>query len=484
MGEFKQIQRLSQKQVQKQVQRMSQKQIQAVTMLGMSSKDLREQIYKAVDDNPALEIVSDPLNSSADEFDAYQRRNSESYSTKSYNSGKADSNQSFLDSREDRGETLQQHLMSQLNLQRISQDEYDLSKRLIYNLDKNGCYGSSQAPETLIDKTRPLQTKEMLVRCMEMIQEMDPVGTCCKTPEESLYVQAKVKGDASELTMFILDGRLELINPPQPERVLKNLKEYRQKWHSKTFAPFILLDKLTPTKEMVEESINYILSLNPRPAGNYYSDTVQIDFEKPDVILVVTKEDGILSEDNLSEGKICGGKNYYYQVKYASGELPVIKLAPNYKFDKENIDKAKSFLDLLEYRENSIVQQGSAIVRAQKEFFEKGPGHLVPLTRRTIAAQIGVHESTVSRMSSKNNSRYIQTDWGAFPASYFFCSGVEEISSDEIKSRMQQIISEHGDKNLSDSKLTQLLNDSGIKIARRTVAKYRSQLGIKNSYLR
>lgn len=103
---------------------------------------------------------------------------------------------------------------------------------------------------------------------------------------------------------------------------------------------------------------------------------------------------------------------------------------------------------------------------------------------------IGVHESTVSRMASRKGSKYIQTEWGLYPASYFFSSGLpsnsseRRISSEVIKMQIQKILEEHSGQTLSDAKLTELLNEAGVTIARRTVAKYREQMGINNSYSR
>ena len=146
----------SQRQSQKQIQKMSQVQIQAVNFLAMSNRDLREEIYKTAAENPALQIISDPRRSSANE----------KYSSASSagSSAASDANQQALEAMENRGETLQQHLMEQLNLIKLPPDEFELSQKLIYNLDANGCYGSMLAPETLLDRSRPPQTKQMLTR--------------------------------------------------------------------------------------------------------------------------------------------------------------------------------------------------------------------------------------------------------------------------------------------------------------------------------
>ena len=197
-----------------------------------------------------------------------------------------------------------------------------------------------------------------------------------------------------------------------------------------------------------------------------------------------------MADDDYSRGIVSLDSDYHFQIKYATGALPEIRIAPEFKMDKENVAKAQTLINSLHFRESSIVMQGCAIVRAQKIFFQKGPGHLKVLTRRQIAAELGIHESTVSRMSARNSSKYIQTDWGLFPASYFFTSGVKsrdgskKISSDRIKQKMQTILNEPGNANLSDRQLCELLNQKGARIARRTVAKYRSQLGLKNSFKR
>ena len=467
----------TQQQTQKQIQKMSQVQIQAVNFLAMNNRDLREEIYKTAAENPALQIDSDPRRSSSNE--KYS-------STSSAGNLASDANQRALEALENRGETLQQHLMSQLNLLQLSQDEYELCQRLIYNLDANGCYGSMLAPETLLDKARPAQNKKMLIRCIDRIQKMDPVGTCCRTLEESLFVQAKIAEDAPPLALFILDGHLELLSPPQPERVLKNLKDYLKQWHSKKFAPEIALDKIPLTEDSAAQAIKYITSLNPRPAGEYISDTSQADFLQPDIILSIKKEPGSVPSDDFDRGIVTGGIDFHFSVKYANGELPELRIAPDFSFDAKSVQKANEFINLLKFRQSSIILLGCAIVSAQKDFFINGPGNLKPLTRRQIAKQIGVHESTVSRMTGKKSNRRIDVMGELYPAGYFFVTGSStssgtQISSESIKTNISKLLST-ATTPLSDEKITKLLNEQGIKISRRTVNKYRNQLGLENSY--
>lgn len=491
---FRQVQSQSQQQTFK----LSQRQIQAIRLIGMGSRDLRNEIYRNVSENPALEITSDVKSRSVDSF-VQRSKDLEKYSSSYSSSDKADSFQQILESKESRGETLQQHLLSQLNLVNLSKDEYDLSKALIYNLDKNGCYGSMLSPVSLLDKKRPLQNEKMLERCINRIQQMDPVGTCCKTLEESLFVQAKIAGDASALTLFLLDNHLDLVNPPVPEKIMKKLNQFKVDWHKKKFSTEIELDKLDINIQSVEEALKYILKLNPHPASEFISDTTKADFEKPDIVLKIQRIAEGIQESDYEKGLVKDGRDYHFKVTLNNEDIPEVGISKDFQqkyqskeFEKyriECMDKAKSFLGNLVYRQSTIILQGCAIVNAQKAFFEKGIGNINPLTRKEIADELDISESTVSRMTSKKDSRYFQTDFGLFPASYFFSSRItsdsgKDLSAEAIQNLIVDILQKNEGIDISDSKLTEMLNKKGIKIARRTVNKYRNKLNIDNSYCR
>ena len=464
----------NQKQVQKQIQRLSQVQITALNYLAMGNEDLREAIYRAAGENPAIEIVREADNNR--------------YSSHYANSQASDSYQQILENQEDYGETLQAHLLHQLNSMKISDEENDLCTRLIYNLDKNGFYGSMLSPESFLPRKNPAAEKQLLERCLKIVQSLDPVGTCCRTPEESLLIQAQLSEEADPLAIFILDGHLDFLNPPEPAKIFRKLSDFHDNWNKKAFAGKTVLDTIPLTEQAAANALKFILSLNPHPAQGYTTDTNNSQ-NQIDVVLTVTKEAGP-AQDDFSRGVVSCNSDYHFQVKYSSGALPELRISPDFAFDKENVAKAQSLLNSLKFRESTIVLQGCAIVRAQKNFFLKGPGHLSVLTRRQIASQLEVHESTVSRMTARSGSKYIQTEWGLFPAWYFFTSGVsnrdgtKKISSDRIKQKMSEVLSEPGNENLSDRELCELLNKKGARIARRTVAKYRAQLGLKNSYKR
>lgn len=477
----------NQKQTQKQQFKLSQAQITGLNFLGMNSRDLREEIFKAVQENPALEIVFDPQSKkSRESADSHSHSHSRAGESSSFGSAEAsDAYQLALENTEAHGESLQAHLMHQLNSMKLLPDEYELSKKLIYNLDKNGCYGSMLSPSTLLDKTRPLQNQKMLERCIERIQKMDPVGICCKTPEESLFIQAKFSENADSLSLFLLDGHLDFLNPPEPSSILNKVLNFRREWHKKSFATALTIDDLSLSESLVEKSLKFILSLNPRPAAGFIWDT-NSEYESPDIVLRIEKVSGAISDDDYSLGRVKLNSQSFFQIKYASDQLPELRISPDFKMDKEGVQKANMILNSLAFRESSLVLQGCAIVKAQLAFFERGPqaAALVPLTRHQIASELKINDSTVSRMSAKKGSKYFQTEWGLYPASYFFSSSVSSKSSTEVKNQILKIIEESEENSLSDLKIANLLLEQGIKISRRTVAKYRSQLNLENSYNR
>ena len=322
--EFSQNQ--TQKQSQKQIQKLSQVQIQALNILAMNSFELKEEIAKALSENPALEVSKKQESRTKEKITDYGKYG---------NFNDADKFQQLLEAQADNSETLQSHLMHQLNSMKLSSFEHEISQKLIYNLDENGFYGSMIAPESFLP-SRTEKNFQILKKCIERIQRMDPVGICCKSPEESLYVQAKQDEKAPKLALFILDGHLELLNPPEKEKVFRKLKDFQTEYHKKMFGMNLLLDSIEYNLESVQQAIDYILHLNVRPAQGYVKDTIS-NFEQPDVVLIVEKKSGGISADSFENGIVCGDENFHFQVKYGSGDLPELQICKDFSFDSENV---------------------------------------------------------------------------------------------------------------------------------------------------
>lgn len=472
-------QRTHQTTVQSQHQKISQKQIQGIAFLSMTNEEINHEIANFVQENPFIKIQNHKKNKNFASSNAFQ---------------------AIIENQETYSESLQAHLLHQINSMPLTEAELEISQRLIYNLDQNGCYASMLAPESLLDFDNPNHTKKLLNRCIKIIQRLDPVGTCCKTLEESLLVQAKIKKNAPALALFILDGNLNMLDPLNPSVILKKILTYKTNWHKQAFAPEILIDTIPLTEDSVIEAIDFIKKLNPRPAQGFSHDTSFSENLFSDIVLQIEKVPGSIPSDNFAKGLVSSNSNFHFQIRYSSKEIPDLTIDDSlllgmnknseiYKNSKSYISQAQDFIDNLRFRESTLVLQGCGIVKYQLDFFKNGIDFLKPLTRAQIANFLGIHESTVSRISNKKNSKFIQTEWGIFPLSYFFTSGLsttekQPISSTVIKSKIQKYIEQSQEKSLSDSKLEKILNAEGIKISRRTIAKYRQQLGIENSYIR
>lgn len=504
----------SQRQVQRQSQILSQKQIQVLNLIAMNSLELRDEIYKAVDENPALEIVDDPFlqginkvkNSRAD------RRIDLVHTGKTSARGveASDNFQKLLESSPDERETLKEHLLGQLRVSRLKPEEKELCEKLIENLDQNGFH--FLAPESLLEKSNPLHTDSFLKNCISIVQKFDPVGTCVKNLEEGLLVQAEQKSDCPPLAEFILKGHLELISPPDPEKALKKLLAFVKEQEKMAFLrEDEILKKELLTPENVKEAISFIKTLNPFPASAF--DTKQTIFIQSD--FVVTTENGFLEKDDFEAGLVKGSTSdlenaapFYFRVRLLKDAMPKVTIAPSFAaVDEKNTDSTRTgdassqnadfmsykrnatdFLESIEFRDKAVLKTFSTLVSLQKDFFAFGPEKLKPLTRKHLSEITGVHESTISRFAS---SKYVRTAWGTFPLSYFFSSWgstttstAENTSSTVIKLEIKKILEEHknDNKKLSDQKIADILEERGIKIARRTVAKYRDSLNISSSY--
>lgn len=503
--------KLSARALQVQQQRMSQQQIMSLKLLAMGSLDLRDEVYKKAAENPALEITGDSLEQGAKNV----RENPSRFSDNTrYGSATAagqlasDNFQAALESHVDDRETLQEHLESQFNSMRHTPEEEALGLRLIHNLDASGFH--LLAPVSLLDKNNPVHTPAFLQKCMEKIQALDPAGTCCSGTEESLLVQAKLRGDAPDAVLFILDGHLDFLNPPQSAKVLKKIDAFIKDRASLAFtdereaALLSRTEKEPFTEADIDEAISYIRTLDPYPARNFSAE--QAHYISPDVYVERIPE----TEEDEKNGVVESG-GYSFKLTLARESLPKIGISKNYaalaeneeksaderqkaekRFAQDAIRDAKVFIESLHFRESTIAKACAEIVRRQARFFAEGPRYLVPLRQKDIAEAVGVHEATISRMAG---GKYLQCDQGLFEIGYFFTNAVggEKDSSDgginskeSVKYEIAQILEAHKNdkKALSDQKLADALAEKGIKVARRTVAKYRAELHINSSYER
>jgi RNA polymerase sigma-54 factor len=305
----------------------------------------------------------------------------------------------------------------------------------------------------------PVYTEEEVLRMLETVQGLDPAGVGARDLRECLMLQLKDAGlEQSVPYRLVRDCFDELIN-------------HRWSEISKRFG-------ISPSD--VQKAADEIAKLDPKP-GLVYSDASD-NYIIPD--LVVEKIDGkyhvFLNDANLPRLKL---SRAYQEIardkKKFEGE--------NKEFISNKLNSANWMIQAIEQRRQTMLKVMNYIVERQRDFFEKGVQYLKPLTLREVAEVISMHESTVSRVT---NEKFVQTPRGVLPLKFFFSSGLsttggEDVSARGIKDQIQKLVENEDPKHpLTDQAIVNILKESGVQIARRTVAKYRDQLGVLSARMR
>ncbi len=401
--------------------------------LAMPVLELRKEIQKKLDENPALEEVTSPevLLSTLERKPKEEPINFDDEKF-SKDEDAADRKQQFLQNTIAQKETLQDHLLLQLGMQKnIDQSVIDVAEILVQSLNNDGFL--ELPPKEAV----PNADEETLEKAVALVQMQDPQGTCTADYKESLAVQASLRDDSPEYAEEIIKEHLEDLE----------MEKYKK-----------IAEALQISESDVLEIRDFVKTLNPFPGRAF----AVVPDQSVIPSFTITARDGELD---------------VYMNDLA---IPVLQVAPEYKELDESpeanasdknfvhglVQDAQNFINLLDMRENTINKAAKEILKRQREFFLQGPKYLKPLTQREFAKSIKVSESTVSRIA---NSKYVQTDWGFYSFSYFFPSQGESVL--EI---IKEILETNKDKKLSDQQISDILKERGIKMARRTVSKYKS----------
>ena len=449
--------------IQEQKLKMSPQMLQSIQLMALPIQDLKARIQEEIDKNPALEMIEDRSEVSLDDgtrvdsgdYDAFENSSDPGYTRTTsgpVNQEAADTRQKFMEGVVSRSETLQEHLLWQLRLQPLDGSRMKLGELLIQNLDSNGFH--TVEPESFVSE----KLKPLIPEVQGIISSFEPVGCCVGTYIESLLVQC-------ELDPYKPEGAEVLIR-----EYLEDLDRGRLKEAAKA---------LNMTEERVKTLLEYIKTLNPYPGIAYSQE--EIRYVVPDLMLRMEEGEFVLY---LNDEEIpVLGINDYYQQLLEEGD------SESKKFISSQVKDARWFIQSIEQRNRTLVKIAQMIVEFQRDFFIKGPKFVVPLTLKDVAGEVGVHETTVSRIS---NAKYIQTEWGIYPLKYFFSNSISgsgstgsRYSKEGVKERVREILTENKTgKKLSDQKISDMLKAQGISIARRTVTKYRKELDIDSSYSR
>lgn len=349
--------------------------------------------------------------------------------------------------------SLTEHLYVQLRLSELTDQERKAGEYLIGLIDRNGylIYDEASVLQTLG------VTPETLLDVVDTIQSFDPPGIGARNVNECLLLQYWTRKDRTPLVEALIQNFLE------------DLANNRLK---------LIAQKEKVTVEEVIDAYKDIKSLDPRP-GLHYDVSDRPQYITPDVF--VEKVNGeikvTLNDKYIPQLRI----NQFYQ-----SQLRAEKVAnkDTISYIKEKLNAARFIMESIERRKDTIFRVTKEIFEVQTGFFEEGVKGLHQLTLKKVADKLGLHESTISRVT---NSKWVHTPRGVFQLKFFFSSGTttstgEDISSKHIKELVQEVVaSENGRHPYSDAKIRSILKARGIDIARRTVTKYREELGIRSS---
>jgi RNA polymerase sigma-54 factor len=355
------------------------------------------------------------------------------------------------------------HLEWQVSMSTLAEDERALARMIIGNMSEDGFFIGS-----LTDIAAELKFDlEDAEEVLKVIQRFDPVGVCARDLRESLSTQAEFLFPPDSLIRRVIQNHLEDLERRNLSAIVK--------------ATGASEEDIKETARLIREE------LDPKPGRSFGSgsDTYYI---VPDVYVYKVGEDYAiqLNEDGMPRLRVSA---YYKKIlTQAKAEAKAHgkgdpKLTRDYLQDK--LRSAVWLIKSIHNRQKTIFRVMESIVKHQRDFFEKGVHFLKPMVLREVAGDIGVHESTISRVTS---NKYVHTPVGTFELKYFFNSGISsgdgsaDVASESVKQKIKTLISKEDPKRpLSDQRLVELLKEDGIDIARRTVAKYREGLNILSS---
>lgn len=427
---------------------ISQETVLAVSVLQMGTQELKEYLQEVMLENPVMELEETYGTDSGVEAEKkLQWLEAGDYQNKFYYQ------QELEDSREPAApETmdLREYLMEQLIYMNIEKKYVPILNYMIQSLDEHG-YFTEDEEET----SRFLQISlEEIKKAREMLCAMEPAGAGAANLQECLLIQLRRK-ENTELECEIVEHYLEEFSKNQLEKIAKKTK------------------KSLPD---VVAACERIKTLNPRPS-NRFSSRLYKDYLTPDVIVVKLKDYFEILVNDYDMPKILVSTCYRKMLQQENN-----REAQEYVRDK--IRQAEWLQNCVEQRNGTLLRLVESILHHQTEFFQKGKGFLVPMTQKETAEEMGVHPSTISRAVK---GKYLQCTWGVYPLAFFFSMGMDkeegkEKTAEAVKSCILKILeTENKRKPYSDRMLAEKLQEMGIDISRRTVAKYRESMQIRDA---
>lgn len=488
---------------QRQLQRLSPQQIQLMKLLQIPSAQIEQRVKEELEENPALEMNAELMDSdSANEevnddlivdnqeeeevpVDEYEMSNEElseynfdddeiaDYKTKDDYYPELDNDKVIPIKAET---SLSDLLMDQLSMLELNEQDTKIAEQIIGSLDDDGYLRralQSIADDLAFKQSMWVEEKQIEAMLLQ-IQKFDPAGIAARNLQESLSIQLHRKIDeAEELDLL----KLALLV------VEKHFDEFTRKHYDKIQKSLHLND------QELKQVLHQIIVLNPKPGADTVNSNEAEMYIIPDFTVLINNNKLELSLNSRNAPPLIISDDYKMMLKeYEGGKKQDKAQKEAVFFIKQKIDAAKWFIEMIQQRQQTLLLTMNAILLHQEGFFMSGDTtQLRPMILKDIAEKTRLDVSTVSRVA---NSKYVQTEFGTYLLKYFFSESLttdsgEEVSTKEVKSILIECIEqENKQKPLSDDELTELLQNKGYNIARRTVAKYREQLNMPVARLR
>lgn len=443
----------------KQTQTLSPQMMQSMEILQMGSQELLEYIESQVQENPVLEMEeqyagqdeSAVLRRKLEWLESTDTQNRVYHQQDSEDDGKDPiSNYGTADEEE---ENLYLYVLSQLQVMDLEPSVLAAGRFLVESLNQNGWLD-----EPLEDLAAELeQPVELLERALAVVQSLEPAGVGARDLSECLVLQLQRRREDDQVALRIARDYLDPLSKNRYGLIAK---------------------ALGVSQEQVHAACEVIRGLNPRP-GSGFAARENLTYINPDLFVVNFPDHfELLTNDYFFPSLNVSG--YYCRMLKDSEDSEVKEYLVN------KVRQAKWVVRSIEQRRSTLLQCAQCILELQEDFFRRGPGHLRPMALSDVAQRVGVHESTVSRTVK---DKYIQCTSGVYPLSYFFSRSLGQragsggdASPDEAKALIKRLIAgEDRRRPLSDQKLSELMDREGCALSRRTVAKYRDELGIPST---
>ena len=457
---------------------------QAIKLLTLTHLEMTTLISQEMVENPMLEEMdnemdSGPAEESREEMDSHEATADnfsgpeliegskdtfdwESYSESFNSSSSSSPNMKESQSPDDmpsyenmvsKNQSLQEHLEWQLRMETLSTDQLNFCLDIIGNIDDDGYL---EIPFDEIVARSKIEDRDEALGMLGLVQHLDPIGCGAQNLEECLGIQARMLPERSPLVELIVE---------------RNLKDLEKKDYMKIAKDFGV------SKDKVKDAELIVMSLNPKPGRLVSADETQ--YVVPDIFVADVGGEFVVQVNDEGVPRLRISNLYKSLIKSSQSD------AEAKEFVQDKLRAAMWLIKSIENRQKTIYKVANSIVRTQQEFFKKGPAFLKPMILKDIANEIGMHESTVSRVTT---NKFMHTPIGTFELKYFFNAGIGgknggiDIAGESLKLKIKEMVgNEHPKRPLSDQKISELLSTKDIIVARRTVAKYREMMGLAPS---